>query len=464
MESDDCDTYIIVVGDGIDTFPECLQEVTERDHLVSEDLLEEPREDSNLENPGSIKHEPADEGIIEIEVPQKEDTEAEFLSDDAELSDDGDKVPQRKIELRSRTKKRTPAERHSFVKSIRNRHPELRKNKKLLINSLVAIMKETKPPPLPKDYFMMDGIMFQCIKCSHQSESISAAGRHYQEKHGERYLYCLACGVNFRCTTNLYKHEKTCEAKDATLVLRARSAFLSNRGRARPVAPQPASPSAPQPAPPLASQPAPSRKRKHPPKKFDCQECSASFALSHSLTAHAHMHAGRLPYVCNICLRGYTRKITLDVEACKEARQDSTLRVRSLPEKLQRQSVSRGTLEHAPTVEAVRVRRMRQAVRAARGAPASRQPQAPRSAAALRLPTMPQEVCSDVAVEGTHEKRARRGPDDAKYVLESAADAEQGAISTSQASHEERTPEGPCILLRRGQRLYIHQTSACQMN
>ncbi|XP_069359717.1 uncharacterized protein [Maniola hyperantus] len=267
MESDDCDTYIIVVGDGIDTFPECLQEVTERDHLVSEDLLEEPREDSNLENPGSIKHEPADEGIIEIEVPQKEDTEAEFLSDDAELSDDGDKVPQRKIELRSRTKKRTPAERHSFVKSIRNRHPELRKNKKLLINSLVAIMKETKPPPLPKDYFMMDGIMFQCIKCSHQSESISAAGRHYQEKHGERYLYCLACGVNFRCTTNLYKHEKTCEAKDATLVLRARSAFLSNRGRARPVAPQPASPSAPQPAPPLASQPAPSRKRKHPPKK-----------------------------------------------------------------------------------------------------------------------------------------------------------------------------------------------------
>ncbi|XP_045773279.1 gastrula zinc finger protein XlCGF26.1-like isoform X2 [Maniola jurtina] len=297
MESDDLDTYIVVVGDDIESFPECLQKVEEGVYPVSEDLLEEPREESNLENPRPIKHESENENNdMEVEVPPKENIEVEFLSDDAELSDDGAKVPQTKMGLRSRTRKRTPAERHSYVKSIKKLHPELRKSKKLLIDSLVAIMKETKPPPLPKDYFMMDGIMFQCIKCSHQSESMAAAGRHYQEKHGERYLYCLACGVNFRSKTNLYKHEKSCEAEDAALVLRARADFLGNRAGARPFAPQRA----------------PSAKRKKSPKKFDCQECSASFASSQSLTAHAHMHAGRLPYVCRICLRGYTLKITLD--------------------------------------------------------------------------------------------------------------------------------------------------------
>ncbi|XP_045773273.1 uncharacterized protein LOC123872791 isoform X1 [Maniola jurtina] len=252
MESDDLDTYIVVVGDDIESFPECLQKVEEGVYPVSEDLLEEPREESNLENPRPIKHESENENNdMEVEVPPKENIEVEFLSDDAELSDDGAKVPQTKMGLRSRTRKRTPAERHSYVKSIKKLHPELRKSKKLLIDSLVAIMKETKPPPLPKDYFMMDGIMFQCIKCSHQSESMAAAGRHYQEKHGERYLYCLACGVNFRSKTNLYKHEKSCEAEDAALVLRARADFLGNRAGARPFAPQRA----------------PSAKRKKSPKK-----------------------------------------------------------------------------------------------------------------------------------------------------------------------------------------------------
>ncbi|XP_052741515.1 oocyte zinc finger protein XlCOF6 [Bicyclus anynana] len=128
------------------------------------------------------------------------------------------------------------------------------------------------------------------IQCDHQSATIPKATRHYQETHGERYLHCLACGVNFRSKTTLYKHEKTCIAPDAVTVLKARARQLGDKARSRPFLCKP---------------------KKKTPKMFPCTDCPAIFKVRSGLTAHQRTHTGQRPYVCWQCLKAYTSNTAL---------------------------------------------------------------------------------------------------------------------------------------------------------
>ncbi|CAH2265135.1 jg9287 [Pararge aegeria aegeria] len=192
MDSDD-DTFLVIVGDAIDksTVPsrKSIEVLTKDDkfqdieHVYLDNDEGSTQEEQEVEENVSIKD----------ELSTNKDSDQDFSPED--------EVPV--IYLDKKFPKKRPHmvkqdKRHSYIKSIQSVYPELRNDKKLLIKSLVAIMQETKPPPLPTDFYMMDGIMLQCTTCDHQSVSIPAAERHYHEKHGERYLYCLACGVNFR--------------------------------------------------------------------------------------------------------------------------------------------------------------------------------------------------------------------------------------------------------------------------
>lgn len=149
--------------------------------------------------------------------------------------------------------------------------------------------------------------MLECVHCRHHSQSIMAAGRHYQEKHGERYLLCYSCGVNFRSTTNLYKHEKRCDAPDAAVVLRARALALGRKGRSRPYIPT-LTDDKPKNKTNLYNH----KKRSaraitdDKPKKFECSECSALFISKIGLRAHLLTHRGERPYCCHLCAAAYT--------------------------------------------------------------------------------------------------------------------------------------------------------------
>lgn len=178
-----------------------------------------------------------------------------------------------------------PWERNSFVAELRENFADLEGDEDVLVKTLEHFMSNVKPPPPPRDYYIMNGIMFECVKCGHISETIPAASRHYQEKHGERYLVCYACGVDFRSTTNLYKHEKRCVAPDARIVLRARAAFLGSKGRSRPY---------------MRTK---SRNKK---PMFPCTLCSAVFMTRSNLQSHHNLHLGERPYRCHACPRAYT--------------------------------------------------------------------------------------------------------------------------------------------------------------
>ncbi|CAH0715767.1 unnamed protein product, partial [Brenthis ino] len=200
-------------------------------------------------------------------------------------SSDESKNNKKRKKERHRTQMLKPSERKSYVKDLREQYPELNEDQDLLITCLVEIMKGTKAPAPPQDYFIMNGIMLECVYCGVQSESIPAASRHFQEKHGERYLYCFACGVNFRSTTNLYKHEKRCTAPDIRTVLKARAISLGRKGRSRPFIPK------------IIDQP---------PQRYSCSECSASFSSRYTLRAHTLHHRGERPHRCRHCPAAYT--------------------------------------------------------------------------------------------------------------------------------------------------------------
>ncbi|CAB3261189.1 unnamed protein product [Arctia plantaginis] len=181
-----------------------------------------------------------------------------------------------------------PWQQKSFVAELRQEYPELREDEELLINTLEQIMRSAKPPPPPRDYYIMTGIMFECIICGGLTDTIPAASRHYQEKHGQRYLVCYACGVDFRSASNLYKHEKRCVAPDARVVLRARAQCLGRKGRSRPYLQLHA----------LSAKPDKIR--------FPCQLCSAVFMTRRNLQSHENLHRGERPYRCHACPCAYT--------------------------------------------------------------------------------------------------------------------------------------------------------------
>ncbi|XP_063826217.1 zinc finger and SCAN domain-containing protein 2-like [Ostrinia nubilalis] len=199
---------------------------------------------------------------------------------------------------KKRVKMLSPSRQRSFVEDLRQQYPELERNQKALIKSLVEVMRSNKAPKPPKGFYILSDFMYECFKCGKMTNCIPAAERHYQEKHGPRYLVCYACGVDFRSKTNLYKHEKICQARDAMIVLKARALFLGRKGRSRPFIPD------------LRTVPVYKNKGF---KRFPCTRCSATFTSKNNLVAHENMHRGVRPYCCDQCPSAYTSAAALTV-------------------------------------------------------------------------------------------------------------------------------------------------------
>ncbi|XP_045498601.1 zinc finger protein 32-like [Colias croceus] len=280
MSSDE-ETFVIIVGDDDYEIPDSVKDVVENSeitHLTSLDEIET----ENVE----IKEEPEDYFFKEEPVDDLDEEYApksETSSDDDYSDDDINNVNRSR---RKRVKVIT-----SYVQELREAYPELRNDRKMLINILSQIMKAMKPPPLPRDYFIMNGIMLECIECGKLSNGIPAAGRHYQEYHGERYLICFACGVDFRSPTNLYKHEKRCPAPDIGIVLKARARHIGNKARARPF---------------LSYE-----KPKERTDDWMCSMCPARYSSAGGLEAHELVHAGLRPHRCTCCDHAYTSRSAL---------------------------------------------------------------------------------------------------------------------------------------------------------
>ncbi|KAJ0176806.1 hypothetical protein K1T71_007985 [Dendrolimus kikuchii] len=239
--------------------------------------------------------------------PDGKDSEYDDKSDIINPVDDSvSKLKLRCHEINERKKHMTifprrkplrPSEYKSFVKELKMSYPNMKKNKELLIDTLAEIMRGVKVPKLPEKFCEEYGTMYKCIFCEAISLNRSAAGRHYQERHGAFYLICYACGLDFRCTLNLYRHEKRCRAPDARTVLKARARSIGSKARGRPF---------------IVKSSAPVKKNKYNNSaSFPCFECSAVFSSKVALTAHENMHKGVRPYRCDSCLNAYTSAQTL---------------------------------------------------------------------------------------------------------------------------------------------------------
>lgn len=206
---------------------------------------------------------------------------------DLEISHCDNKNIKVKYAKAPRRRQRKQDECESFVAELKRQNPELRKNKKLLVDTLADIMSNIKSPEVPENCYKFDGSKFRCHICKLRTTSPYQARRHYQDKHGPRYLVCFACGIDFRGTMYLYRHEKRCSGVDAGVVLRARAQAIGTKARNRPYIP--------------------ARSRK--PTKADsllCLECSAVFSSKVALMAHENLHRGERPYQCDSCLNAYT--------------------------------------------------------------------------------------------------------------------------------------------------------------
>ncbi|KAL0839068.1 hypothetical protein ABMA28_017052 [Loxostege sticticalis] len=286
----DQDTYIVPeLLD--DTFQQAFRNIKEEVYTTQEDDTEgyktenDTLGDESLVDPYGIEaleDYNADDDDVDYQVASDEEPDSSVESDDNSGKDDPN---------RNRRKMLSPSLRKSFIDDLRQRYPELKKNPKALVKTLVEIMRNNKPPKPPKDYFIINDMMYECVKCGKHTHCIPAASRHYQEKHGPRYLVCYACGVDFRSKTNLYKHEKRCPAPDAMVLLRARAMFLGRKARSRPFIPD------------LRDVPV-LKPKSH--KRFPCWECSATFTTKNNLIAHENMHNGVRPYCCDQCPRAYT--------------------------------------------------------------------------------------------------------------------------------------------------------------
>ncbi|XP_072948993.1 uncharacterized protein [Epargyreus clarus] len=300
MEADD-DMIVVIIGDGEnDNFPEPMnikQEVIDGDDV--EKLIETAAIHGEfVELDGTnIKEEVPEDFEEDVWAGEdEEDGDEDYVPQDGEsdddLDDDADDGSGNESVNRHRHKMLKPSQQKSFVKELREQYPELEDDTNALVTTLSEIMRNVKPPPPPKDYFIMNGIMFECVICGAISETMPAAGRHYQEKHGERYLVCFACGVDFRSTTNLYKHEKRCMAPDAVIVLKARARTLGRKGRSRPYIPK--------------HFPETSSVKKPSERKYGCSQCPAAFVSKTYLRSHEMLHRGVRPYLCSVCTSAYT--------------------------------------------------------------------------------------------------------------------------------------------------------------
>ncbi|XP_059058909.1 zinc finger protein 58-like isoform X2 [Achroia grisella] len=221
-----------------------------------------------------------DDVISDIEIEDTDCKDKDYHPDIELESDDDSKKPVIRVLKPDMWK--------SYVDVLRKKFPKLRRDSAGLINALVEVMKVVKRPQPPPNYFVMNESQYQCVKCGALTKTNPAAWLHYQEKHGKRYLTCFACGMTFRSTTNLYKHEKLCPAPDATIVLKARALTLGRKGRGRPFLPK------------FDTKKAVSQKR------YPCNLCPAVFNSKFNLRSHEHLHRGERPYRCHSCPAAYT--------------------------------------------------------------------------------------------------------------------------------------------------------------
>ncbi|XP_073955980.1 uncharacterized protein [Choristoneura fumiferana] len=288
LENDD-DTILLIVGDeGLKIKEEILSETDgsfispdpEDTVLIKEEIL-----DVTFEYPGYESE--FNEELMPVSKVEGKD---ENVSNYVEICRDWEEKLKKQVR---------PGHKNSLVKELKQKHPELAKakNKNKLIAALLEIMRSVKTPPLPQDYYIMNDIMLECMLCSGLSETIPAASRHYLEKHGPRYLFCYACGANYKSRTSLYVHEKRCWSPDRDVVLRARAVMLGNKGKTRPYLG-------------LAKTfPLGSAVRK--PVKintFACDICPAVFQGKEALKSHIHLHQGLRPFKCKECDCAYTSR------------------------------------------------------------------------------------------------------------------------------------------------------------
>ncbi|XP_060803582.1 zinc finger protein 33A [Amyelois transitella] len=318
MENED-DTFVVIIGEDEDwqsgngDFPESVQIKQEKEDL--EPVQEDPDPDTelNVENilevaskvgeyieidPAQIlcKTEPeyVDTEYLKEEWDDTENVYLEYNPDEVmDVSELEDNDSDFHTDSDSGSRRRKAEFRNSFVEDLRKEYPELRDDESQLVKTLVGIMKSVKRPPPPKDYFVKNDVLYECVKCCAVSDTEPAAWRHWQEKHGKRYLLCYACGVDFRSCTNLYKHEKRCCAKDASIVLKARAIFLGRKGRSRPFLG-------------LAKKYLPRKATGTVKKSFPCNICPAAFNSKSNLQSHENLHRGLRPYRCEQCPCAYT--------------------------------------------------------------------------------------------------------------------------------------------------------------
>lgn len=177
MEEED-GMIVVIVGDEV-------EEPRDQPKRFKEKVLEEiPVEEliETVEKHGEVLQKfQTDIELIEIKR-ELEEPEAEFLDYEC-LVDDDEYTPDPNIDVESeeeeyiQTSKRNktkngnneerrykmlkPSECKSFVKDLRHSYPELAEDQKMLVETLAEIMRNVKPPLPPRDYFIMNGAMFE---------------------------------------------------------------------------------------------------------------------------------------------------------------------------------------------------------------------------------------------------------------------------------------------------------------
>lgn len=181
MEEDD-DMIVVIVGDEEPRFePKRIKEEILEETLVEELEFQELIE--TVEKHGEVlQNFPAKvfETKKDFEEPEAEFLDYEGLDDD----DDDEYSPnpnfdfvesdeEEFIQISKRRKTRNgekeehrykmlkPSECKSFVKDLRQSYEELAGDPELLVETLAEIMRNVKPPLPPRDYFIMNGVMFE---------------------------------------------------------------------------------------------------------------------------------------------------------------------------------------------------------------------------------------------------------------------------------------------------------------
>lgn len=184
MEEDD-DMIVVIVGDDGEeprfqpkTIKEEVLDDTPVEELEVEELIETVEKHGEVLQNFQTETEPF-QIERDLEYP-----EAEFLDYEGLDDDDDEYIPnpnfdfceseeEEYVHIPKRSKTRNgekeehrykmlkPSECKSFVKDLRHSYPELAEDSEMLVETLSEIMRNVKPPLPPRDYFIMNGAMFE---------------------------------------------------------------------------------------------------------------------------------------------------------------------------------------------------------------------------------------------------------------------------------------------------------------